>query len=137
MPEILSYICDMDITLLGTRALISRRDLGLRQEEVAEQIGVSRTYISKIEHGDAPGVSLDVIGKLAAALGVSPAYLMGLTDNPLEGINTISDERGAYDAISPEEEELLDLVQQMTPEQRKQMLWGARLILGNPPRIIE
>jgi transcriptional regulator with XRE-family HTH domain len=71
-----------DTREIGYRILRSRRDLDIDQAELSQRAGVSRPYISQLEHGKKTNVSVDVIEALAAALGVSPAYLLGYTDNP-------------------------------------------------------
>jgi len=71
-----------DTKLLGERLLINRRDLKMDQLELAAKSGVSNSYISDIERGRARKIGVDVVFALAEALGVSPIYLMGMTDNP-------------------------------------------------------
>jgi transcriptional regulator with XRE-family HTH domain len=71
-----------DTRELGYRILRSRRDLNIDQTELSQRAGVSRPYISQLEHGKKANVSVDVIEALATALDVSPAYLLGYTDNP-------------------------------------------------------
>ena len=71
-----------DTREIGYRILRSRRDLDIDQAELSQRAGVSRPYISQLEHGKKTNVSVDVIEALATALGVSPAYLLGYTDNP-------------------------------------------------------
>lgn len=71
-----------DTKLLGERLLLNRRDLKMDQLELASRSGVSNTYISDIERGRARKIGVDVVFALAEALGVSPIYLMGITDNP-------------------------------------------------------
>jgi transcriptional regulator with XRE-family HTH domain len=54
-----------------------RHAKGLSQENVAYEADVNRTYMSKLEKGGSyPG--LEIIGKLAAVLGVEPAELLKL-----------------------------------------------------------
>jgi transcriptional regulator with XRE-family HTH domain len=54
-----------------------RHDRGLSQEALAYEAGVNRSYLSKVEKGASyPG--LEIIGKLAAVLGVEPAELLRL-----------------------------------------------------------
>ena len=54
-----------------------RHAKGLSQESLAYEADVNRTYMSKLEKGGAyPG--LEIIGKLAAVLGVEPAELLKL-----------------------------------------------------------
>lgn len=72
----------MNAKTMGQRVLTSRRDLHLDQEELAKQSGVSRSRISEIERGKAPNIGIEAVFSLARALGVSPIYLLGLTDNP-------------------------------------------------------
>lgn len=54
-----------------------RRQKGLSQEALAYEAGVNRTYLSKLEIG-ASYVGLEIIGKLAAVLGIEPAELLKL-----------------------------------------------------------
>lgn len=124
--------------MIGERAHTERRRLNVNQDDIAKKVGVSGAYISRIERGNAPGVTLDVVSKLADALGVSVAYLMGYSEDPRGEVDVLKEEKAIFNTISPEEEELFDLIHAMTPQQRQQMLWGARLILGTQsPRIIE
>ena len=59
-----------------------RIELGMSQEELAFEMGYkSRTSINKIEGGRP--VTQKIIYRLAQALNVSPAYLMGWTDDPI------------------------------------------------------
>ena len=41
----------MDNREIGTRIRLARRDAGLTQEKLAEQVGISVVYLSKIENG--------------------------------------------------------------------------------------
>lgn len=52
-----------------------RHAKGLSQEELAHEAGVNRTYMSKLEKGGSY-VGLEIIGKLAAVLEISPAELL-------------------------------------------------------------
>lgn len=52
-----------------------RKERGLSQEKLAFEAGLHRTYISGIERA-IRNVSLDNIGVIATALGVSPAVLL-------------------------------------------------------------
>jgi transcriptional regulator with XRE-family HTH domain len=54
-----------------------RHAKGFSQEALAYEANVNRTYMSKLEKGGSyPG--LEIIGKLAAVLGVEPAELLRL-----------------------------------------------------------
>ena len=68
----------------GERVLKLRTEKGMTQDELAIMVGYkSRSTIAKIESGERdPHQSMIV--SLAQALGVTPAYLMGWTDEAIE-----------------------------------------------------
>ena len=57
-----------------------RQQLGLTMKEVAEAVGVSEATVSRWESGDIENMRRDKIAKLAEALKISPAILMGWED---------------------------------------------------------
>ena len=54
-----------------------REDRGLSQVDLAKNARVGRTYIVKLEAGDKKNPSLDILKKLANALGVPMMELRG------------------------------------------------------------
>ena len=68
-----------DPAQLGERlhTLRRRRDLTLRA--LGDMANVNYVTVSKIERGKMPQVSVDIVVKLADALGVSVDYLLGRT----------------------------------------------------------
>jgi transcriptional regulator with XRE-family HTH domain len=138
---------------LGGRLLISRRDLGWTQGDLAEKVGVNRSYISNIESGRAKNIGADILAAMAKALDVSVAYLLGETQDPMPELSedqireeaatyTLTEAReaeidAAIQKMDDEQKQLIGLIQQMDEEQKQQMLWAARLLLSNKPRIIE
>ena len=52
-----------------------RLDKGVSQEGLAELANLHRTYVSSVERGER-NVTLETIGKLAKALGISMSKLM-------------------------------------------------------------
>ena len=55
-----------------------RREQGLSQEALADLASLHRTFVGAVERRER-NISLDNIGKLAAALRVSPAVLLSET----------------------------------------------------------
>jgi transcriptional regulator with XRE-family HTH domain len=75
---------------------------------------VSQAYISGIERDKITNPTLEVVEGLAAALGVSPAYLLGLSDNPLGREQVAGDDQVVLDVRSPEERRLVvDTVEEL------------------------
>lgn len=64
-----------DLLLLGERLRTRRSALGITQESVSEQIGVSLRYYQMIERGERK-VSLERLIGLSGALNVSLDYLL-------------------------------------------------------------
>lgn len=122
----------------GDRVLIERRRLDLKQETLASQVGVDRSYISQIERDADVNVGVKTVFALAEALGVSPAYLLGLTDNPLQGVD---DEEEAPAGIPPWAaglgKELFDIFQTLPASDQALLLtFAKRLRTADNPRII-
>ena len=59
-----------------------RKLRGLTLEQVGERVGVGKSTVRKWESGQIANMRRDKIAKLAHALSVSPAYLMGWTEDP-------------------------------------------------------
>ena len=57
-----------------------RLELGKTLEEVAQIVGVSKTTVQRWESGNIQNLRRDKIANLAAALNLSPAYLMDWTE---------------------------------------------------------
>lgn len=123
-------------TTLGDRVHMSRRDLHMKQKELARLSGISRTYVSQIETGTVSEVMSDVVVKLAQALGVSVLYLLGLSDTPTTADDgapvDASGSHLTFDVRDPETRallvELADLIHGMTPAQRRYFADQARLM---------
>ena len=68
----------MDKTF-GQKLQELRRSAGLSQRDLAEQVGVDFSYISKVENDRLPPPAADTIVKICAALGMPPDELLALT----------------------------------------------------------
>jgi len=53
----------------------ARNAKGLSQEALAYEAGIDRTYISALERG-VYSATIDMVGKLAAVLGIEPSALL-------------------------------------------------------------
>lgn len=62
------------------RELRNRR--GWTQTQLALLAGVARSYISMLENDERPNVSARILGRLAAALGVTSDYILRRADHP-------------------------------------------------------
>ena len=65
-----------------------RLEKGITQEKLGEIIGVQKSAIRKYESGKVQNMKRSSIKKMADYFGVSPSYLMGLSDNPKVDSNT-------------------------------------------------
>jgi transcriptional regulator with XRE-family HTH domain len=65
--------------IIGKRIKSKREDLGVKQNELAERVGVSPSAINQFEKGEKKP-SPDVLTKIAEELGVSTDYLLGASE---------------------------------------------------------
>jgi len=64
---------------LGLTIRESRHEMGLSQEELADRIGLHRTYIGGIERGER-NVSLENILRIADSLKIRPSVLLDMAE---------------------------------------------------------
>lgn len=67
----------MDYIKLGKRVRILRKQMKLTQEELAELVDVSHSFIGHIERGTRK-LSVDTLFRLCAVLGASADDLIGI-----------------------------------------------------------
>lgn len=70
--------------LIQSRLTLCRTRLGYSFQTLGDIVGISKSTLQRYETGAIQNIPLVKLGPLADALGVSPAYLMGWTDNPNE-----------------------------------------------------
>jgi len=102
--------------VLGQRILLARRELGIKQSDLSQRAGVSATYISEIERGKSTNVTVDVVYKLADALGVTPGYLLGITSDTVVFKDALQ-ENSADD--NEQLQGIIDLMRELTPEDQR------------------
>lgn len=71
-----------EIVDTGKRMKLQRKSKGISADEVAEELGVSRSTIFRYENGDIEKVPAASLKKIAEILETTPSYLMGWTDDP-------------------------------------------------------
>lgn len=107
---------------LADRVRIRREELKLSQTDLAERMGYkSRSSINKIECGRE--ISQKVIVRLAEALGVTPAYLMGWDEEP--------EEQAEFEASLLLDDDVMDLVHTymiLSDDQKKAVKQMAKLL---------
>lgn len=113
-----------DIHAIGARIRTIRHSRGITQDELASQIGVSRSAVAQWETGRAGQVTANLT-RIADILGVSVEYL-------LHG----DDRQAAMQAQQGDELALLRLYRACGPEDRQILLRTARRLArtytGNP-----
>lgn len=61
---------------LGLKLSSRRKELKISLERLAEMAGTSKSYLWELENRDKPNPSTDKLAKIAAALEVTPEYLL-------------------------------------------------------------
>lgn len=104
---------------VGHRIRNLRMARGISAEKLASVIGVSRSTMYRYENGDIEKLPGDVLGPISAALGTTPAYLMGWESDPEE-----QSEPAVLDGKPLDEQDLklLRLLRTMTPEEKDWLL---------------
>jgi transcriptional regulator with XRE-family HTH domain len=99
---------------IGTRIRTARRQRSLTQEQLADQVGVSRSAVAQWETGRTGQVTGN-LSRIAGALGVNVEYLM-----------VGDDKRAAGQVQQGDELALLRLYRECDPEDRQMLLRTAR-----------
>ena len=74
---------------IGQRIHDTRISRGLTLQELGDKVGVGAGTVHKWESGFIENVRTDKIAKIAKALNVTAAYIMGWEDNPVFSYNNI------------------------------------------------
>lgn len=115
---------------LGHRLYLSRDDLQWSRGELAEKAGVSPGHIAKLERGDVKNVTIELAFALADTLGVSRAYLLGLSGKA-------TPEGPDLDDLDELTREFLNIYQQLSDDKKKTLLNLAQMLRSSDePRII-
>lgn len=71
---------DRFLRLLGERIQKYRVSKSNTQEQLADSIGSNSSYISKVENGQAEGLTIQMVRSIAKGLGITPAELLDVED---------------------------------------------------------
>lgn len=83
------------MSITGQRLKERRKAIEKSADDVAYELGVSRSTIFRYENGFIEKVPANVIQELANILNTTPAYLMGWTDDPHDW-EQIGNDNGIY-----------------------------------------
>lgn len=87
---------------LGEKIKQLREKQGLTLEELGNRVGVGKSTVRKWENGMIANMRRDKIGKVAKALNVSPAYLMGWPEESPKVPDVVTTQ------LTPDESSLVD-----------------------------
>ncbi len=104
---------------MGDRIKRLRSENHMTLEELGNKVGVGKSTVRKWENGIIANMRRDKIAKLSAALGVSPAYLMGWESN-----TTFSPQK------VDSSEELVNIYEQLIPNNQKKVLTYSQSLLA-------
>lgn len=93
------------MSITGERLKKQRKIMDMSADDIALELGVSRSTIFRYENGSIEKVPANILEKLADILNTTPAYLMGWTDDSHdwervgnnEGISLPKDYEGSYE----------------------------------------
>ena len=84
---------------IGYKIARLRRDEGMTQKEFAEKVGISTSYLGRIERGASlDGLSLQIFLRISAGLEVSPDQLLHITEADIQNLHVRKNRRlnGAF-----------------------------------------
>lgn len=76
---------------VGEKIKLRRKELKISADDLANAVGVSRSTIFRYEKGDIEKVGPEVLKKIADKLRISPAELMGWSDETSVGPKIYTD----------------------------------------------
>jgi transcriptional regulator with XRE-family HTH domain len=72
---------NLELASTGMRIKRARLEYGLSQQEAAQRIGISRSFLSTVERGES-GVSTQVLARMADAFGIPMSGFAAAADQP-------------------------------------------------------
>lgn len=96
---------------IGDRIREKRKDRRMTQEELAELSKTTKQNINKYENNVITNIPSDKIERIAKVLSVSPAYLMGWTENNEETMKSAT-------TLDPVEREIIETYRKADGKQK-------------------
>jgi transcriptional regulator with XRE-family HTH domain len=127
---------DLDVTEIGHRVRDRRLRLRRNQEEVAEQAGLDRVYVSKLENGRIPNPKIMDLRAVARALDMTLDGLLSERSPQSPGSSRLTpDDEAKLQALLRRPEVLPDLLSFLdsldaaeTDEDRRRLLFAFRVL---------
>ena len=100
---------------IGSRVRARRSALGLTQEDLAREVGVTHQHVSRIE-GEQAAPSVDLVVRLSRVFGVTTDYLLTGDDRPALDLRGAI--RGDPDLSAEAKRHLLGVVEELRRRRR-------------------
>ena len=117
---------------MGDRIKRLRSENNMTLEELGNRVGVGKSTVRKWENGIIANMRRDKIAKLAVALGVTPAYLMGwesTADIPMERVpNKVESVQSS--SVSAQCKEIIEVCNQLSPHNQRKVLTYSKNLLS-------
>lgn len=94
---------------VGERIKQLRKEIDLSAEDLAERLGKDRATVYRYESNDIKSMPIDILKPISDALGVSPVYLLGLTDDKHFSISEAV-------SLNTDESEMIRMYREMNDE---------------------
>lgn len=117
---------------MGDRIKRLRSENNMTLEELGNKVGVGKSTVRKWENGIIANMRRDKIAKLAVALGVTPAYLMGwesTADAPIERASNKA-ESVQSSSVSAQCKEIIEVCNQLSPHNQRKVLTYSKNLLS-------
>ena len=116
---------------IGERLQKKRKELDIRQKEMAEALGIAPTYLSEIENGKGnPGP--DIFVKLSSIYGINLQYLfVGDEDTPVKKVRKSDVSSIDLSKELDSMDKLIFLMENSAFIRNSVMAWAAKFIMEN------
>lgn len=110
---------------VARKITVAMRDARISYSELAARTGIPKSALQRYATAATEKLPLDRLEKIAKALDISAAYLMGWEDEPPED----EDKKNSAPELSESALKLLDIIDRLSPENQQVMLKFAKVLL--------